>query len=188
MQREQGQGLNSAELSFAQRCNPVSTGNGPQSLAEWAFRARPGLWRICLCPQVARMAEHKFGNRYGKVRARASDVNLVWNLKGRGSGQQNFDFSRQISEKFRIFQAISRKMSIIPGKFLKNFKFFQAHLWKISIFSGNFSNNFDFFRQFLKNFDFSRQKLLIYSYFWANYSISLQKSPLSNILPVHDKI
>src|SRR6218665_621588 len=26
---------------------------------------------------------------------------------------------------------------------------------------------------------------LIYSYFWPNYSISLQKSPLSNILPVH---
>ena len=28
------------------------------------------------------------------------------------------------------------------------------------------------------------QKLLIDSYFWANYSISLQKSPPSNILPV----
>ena len=32
------------------------------------------------------------------------------------------------------------------------------------------------------------QKLAIYSYFWANYSISLQKSPLLNIVPVHDKI
>src|SRR6218665_489765 len=37
---------------------------GPmQSLPEWAFRARPGLWRICLCPKVARIAEHKFGSR-----------------------------------------------------------------------------------------------------------------------------
>jgi len=27
------------------------------------------------------------------------------------------------------------------------------------------------------------QKLVIYSYFWENYSISLQKSPLSKILP-----
>jgi len=37
---------------------PVSTANGPQSLPEWALRVRPGLWRISLCPKVARMAEH----------------------------------------------------------------------------------------------------------------------------------
>src|SRR6218665_3157701 len=43
--------------------SPVSTGIGPQSLPEWAFRARPGLGRICLCPKVARIAEHKFANR-----------------------------------------------------------------------------------------------------------------------------
>ena len=43
--------------------DPVSTGIGPQSLPEWAFRARPGLWRNCLCPKVARIAEHKFANR-----------------------------------------------------------------------------------------------------------------------------
>src|SRR6218665_2391035 len=29
-------------------CIPVSTGILPHSLPEWAFRARPGLWRICL--------------------------------------------------------------------------------------------------------------------------------------------
>src|SRR6218665_33271 len=42
---------------------PVSTGISPHSLPEWAFRARPGLGRICLCPKVARIAEHKFANR-----------------------------------------------------------------------------------------------------------------------------
>src|SRR6218665_939901 len=46
---------------------------------------------------------------------------------------------------------------------------------KKSIFQANFQN-------------ISRQKLAIYNYFWANYFISIQKSPLSNILPVHDKI
>src|SRR6218665_2044249 len=38
---------------------PVSTGILPHSLPEWAFRARPGLWRNCLCPKVARIAERK---------------------------------------------------------------------------------------------------------------------------------
>ena len=42
---------------------PVSTGVLPHSLPEWAFRARHGLWRICLCPKVVWIAEHKFGNR-----------------------------------------------------------------------------------------------------------------------------
>src|SRR6218665_1993875 len=59
---------------------------------------------------------------------------------------KKFDFSRQISKKF-FFQAISRKISIFPGKFLKNFdfsrqifekiRFFQENFEKISIFSGN---------------------------------------------------
>jgi len=62
------------------------------------------------------------------------------------SGQQDFDFSRQISEKFRFVQAISRKISISLGKFLKNFNFFQVNLWKMSIFSDKFSKNFDFFQ------------------------------------------
>src|SRR6218665_1286376 len=41
---------------------------------------------------------------------------------------------------------------VYPGQFL----FFQANFRKISIFSGNFT----------KKFQFSRQNLLIYSYFW----------------------
>ena len=37
----------------------------------------------------------------------------IWGV----ADQQNFDFSRQISEKFQYFQAISQKISIFPGKF-----------------------------------------------------------------------
>src|SRR6218665_2922582 len=44
--------------------SPVSTGILPHSLPEWAFRARPGLWRNCLCRKVARISEHIFGGRY----------------------------------------------------------------------------------------------------------------------------
>src|SRR6218665_2491032 len=50
---------------------PVSSGIWPQSLPEWAFRARLGFWQICLCPKVARIAEHKLGRL--TVRAK-----LVW--------------------------------------------------------------------------------------------------------------
>src|SRR6218665_3363880 len=70
-----------------------------------------------------------------------------------------------------------------PG--LKKIRFFHANFRQISIFSGNFTKVSIFSN--LKISRFSRQKLAIYSYFWANYYISLQKSPLSNILPVHDK-
>src|SRR6218665_3967968 len=59
-----------SHISNLKTHNPVSTGILPHSLPEWALRARPGLWRICLCPKVARIAEHKFGSRYGKVRAK----------------------------------------------------------------------------------------------------------------------
>src|SRR6218665_687689 len=38
---------------------PVSTGIFPHSLPKWAFRARPGLWRICLCPKVAELLSTK---------------------------------------------------------------------------------------------------------------------------------
>ena len=39
-------------------------------------------------------------------------------------GQQNFDFSGQISEKlFQFLEAISQKISICPGKSLKYFDF-----------------------------------------------------------------
>src|SRR6218665_3088164 len=85
--------------------------------------------------------------------------------------------SQSINQSIRKF----KKKSIFKGKFAKNFNFFQVILCKISIFHGKFP----------KKYRFSRQKLAIYSYFWANYSISLQKSPLSNILPdspVHDII
>src|SRR6218665_2934439 len=68
-------------------------------------------------------------------------------------GQNNFDFYRQISEKFQFFQAILQK----------NIEFCRQ-----------ISENSDFFRQ-LKKFDFPSKKLSIYSYLWANYSISLQK-------------
>src|SRR6218665_3154355 len=78
-------------------------------------------------------------------------------------------------KKISILQAISQKL-----------RFFQANFWKISTFSCIFLKNYDILG--IKKNRFSRQKLLIYSYFWANYSISLQKSSLSNILPVHDKI
>ena len=72
-----------------------------------------------------------------------------------------------------------------PGK--KN-RFLQVILHTKIDFSRQISEKFRFFGQFHKKIQFPRQKLAIYSYFWANYSISLQKSPLSNILPVHDKI
>src|SRR6218665_1652958 len=58
------------------------------------------------------------------------------------------------------------KISILPGNFRK-ISIFQAILQKSSIFQA---------------------KMAIYSYFWANNSNSLRKSPLSNILPVHDKL
>src|SRR6218665_3371775 len=60
---------------------------------------------------------------------------------------------------------------------VKQFRFFQANFRENSIFSDNFPKKFNF-----------PGKTGIYSYFWANYSNFLQKSPLSNILPVHDKI
>jgi len=94
-----------------------------------------------------------------------SGVNLVWNLGVVDPGKTNFNFSRQVSEKFR---------------------FFSRNFTKKCQFSRQISENFDNFRQFKKN-RFSRQKLANYSNFWANYSISLQRSPLSNILPVHDR-
>ena len=58
-----------------------------------------------------------------------SDVNLVWNQRGRGSGSKNFDFYKQISEKFQFFQAILQK----------NIEFCRL-----------ISENFDFFRQLKK--------------------------------------
>jgi len=92
-------------------------------------------------------------------------------------GQQNFGFSGKFLRNFDFFR-----------QFHKNLQFSQANVWKNSIFQANFWNISNFAGKFKKSIDFSRQKLLIYSNFWANYSTSLQKSPLSNILPVHDII
>src|SRR6218665_2730976 len=66
------------------------------------------------------------------------------------------------AEKIRFLQANFRKISI-----------FQAILQKNIEFCRQISENFDFFRQ-LQKFDFPSKKLSIYSYLWANYSISLQ--------------
>ena len=56
-------GLLDATVCVCLSVFPVSTGIWPQSLPEWAFRGRPGLWRICLCPKVSQIAEQKFGSR-----------------------------------------------------------------------------------------------------------------------------
>jgi len=71
-----------------------------------------------------------------------------------------------------------KQISICPDKFPKNFNFFKQfhkHIWifqgnflKISIFQANFRKIEILFRQFYF-FPFSRQKLAIYSYLWANY-------------------
>ena len=94
--------------------------------------------------------------------------------------------------------------------------FFQSHFREISISSGNFTKKFDFSKQIFEKFIFSRQifnlfrqifeffyifssilkQMLIFQAKIAHlqlllvklYSIYLQKSPLSDILPVHDKI
>jgi len=97
----------------------------------------------------------------------ASGVNLVWNVGVVDPGKKT-RFSMQIFEKFRFFQAISHNKFDFPGKFTKNFDFL-----------GNFTKKFEFPGII---------GYLAYSYFWANYSISLQKSPLSNMLPVRNKI
>src|SRR6218665_29887 len=70
-----------------------------------------------------------------------------------------------------------------PGKFPKNFNFQTISQSKIRFFQANF-------RKIKKKLDVLGKYWLYTAigYFWANYSISLQKSPLSNILPVHNKI
>src|SRR6218665_1895814 len=99
---------------------------------------------------------------------------------GRGSRLKN-QFSRQISEKFRFF----------PGNFTKDFDLSRQISEKFDFFSGNFTKSFYF-----PGKDFRMTSFSVYPdkighlqlLQWANYSISIQKSPLSDILPVHDKI
>src|SRR6218665_2995263 len=118
------------------------------------------------------------------------------NLGGRGSGSTEFRFfqanfreilifSRQFHKKC-FFRQIFEKFRFFRQIFFTNFGFSKEIFEKFLFFSGKFSKEFKFFRQLKKSI--SRQKLLISSYFWVNYSIYLQKSPLSNILPVHDTI
>src|SRR6218665_21712 len=92
---------------------------------------------------------------------------------------KKFDFSRQISETFRYFQAISLKNFDFFQENFRKFRFLQAISLKNSISPGKFQKNFDFSGNF-ERILISRQKLVIYSCLLANYSISLQKSPLSN--------
>jgi len=68
-----------------------------------------------------------------------SGVNLVWKLGVVDPGQQSFDFSRQISKKFRFVQAILQKISIFSKQILKKFRFLQAILKKINFSSKNWS-------------------------------------------------
>src|SRR6218665_1202915 len=55
----------------------------------------------------------------------SNGVNLVLNLGARGSGSKNFDFYRQISEKFQIFQAILQKNIEFSRQISENFDFFR---------------------------------------------------------------
>ena len=89
--------------------------------------------------------------------------------------RKKIQFFRQFHKKLWFSRQITGKCFL--GNFRKKIQFSQANFQKVLIFSRN--SNF---------FWFSKQNLPIYSYFWASYSISLQKSPLSNILPAHDNI
>src|SRR6218665_1637304 len=95
------------------------------------------------------------------------DVGLSHELQRRQSGLKSIGSWIRV-KKIQFFHA---------GKFSKNFDFFRQ-----------ISEKFRFFNQLETKFRISRHKLAIYSYILANYSIYLQKSSLSNILPVHDKI
>ena len=100
----------------------------------------------------------------------SSDVNLVWNLGGRGSG----------STKFRFFQANFREILIVPGKFLKS-RFFQANFQKISIFLENFTNNFDFQAKI------AHLHLLLGNLFYFSSKVTTFEHTC-RLLLVHDKI
>src|SRR6218665_171524 len=105
-----------------------------------------------------------------------------------GNFTKKINFSVQISEKFRFFSGNLTKNFDFSKKISEEFRSFKQFPKKFR-FSRKISEKFLFLGNFKKNFGFSRQKLVIYMcYSWANYSIALQKSPLSNTLPVHDKI
>jgi len=79
----------------------------------------------------------------GEILTAASIWFKIWGVVE--PGQKNFDFSRQISEKFRFFQVISlkkirifkvnfRKIAISSGNFTKKNRFFQTNFQQNSIF------------------------------------------------------
>src|SRR6218665_3727023 len=107
---------------------------------------------------------------------------------GCGSGSRNFDFLGKFTKNFDFFRQLFSQRIDFLGQISEKFLFLSGNFTKNFDFSRQISEKYRFFRQFHKKFRFSKQKLGIYSYFWANYSISPQKSPLSNILPVHDEI
>ena len=105
-----------------------------------------------------------------------SGVNLVWNLGSwirvkqirffPANFRKNLDFYRQISEK-SIFSGNFTKDSIFPNKFPKSFDFVQANSQKFLISQAKIAH----------------LQLLLGKLFYFS-----SKSPLSNMLPVHDKI
>src|SRR6218665_1041845 len=92
----------------------------------------------CLRPWASSMlADHVQYNShdYSKCRARLAAASIWFEIWGVVDlAQQNFDFSRQISEKFRFFQAISPKISIFK------------QIWKNIDFSRQISRNVGFLR------------------------------------------
>ena len=89
--------------------------------------------------------------------------------------------------KISIFQANFKKNRFFPGNFTQKIRFSKQVSEEIGFLSGNFIKKFDFpgknFR--ITTFSVYPDKIdhLQLLYFWTNYSMSLQKPPLSNILP-----
>jgi len=92
---------------------------------------------------------------YNRINSPIQRRQSVLKSGGRGSGSTKFWSFHSNFREISIFSRNFSKNSNFPGKFLKNFDF-----------SDKFARNFDFSGNFFKNFRFSRQKLLIYSYFW----------------------
>src|SRR6218665_1254138 len=67
-------------------------------------------------------------------------------------------------KKNRFLKANFRKISILSGNFTKEYRILQANFRKFQFF------------QAIKKIRFSKQNIYIYSYLWANYSISLQSN------------
>src|SRR6218665_2756525 len=130
----------------------------------------------------------------------------IWfEIWGRGSGSTKFRFFRTNLSEISIFSGNFTKKTHFSRQIFEKFRFFQENLRQISVFPGKFLKSFDFSRQILKNFDFLREIFEKFRFFQAIlkefdfpgktcsftatfelFYISLQKSPLLNMLPVHD--